>query len=299
MAVVRDGLWEMAVSPQAGALCGDPRSTAAQELAFRAQNQIAFGFAGIVPTMDAPMPPSEVGASLHGVLPKRGANSQAVILTFDDGPRRPDTQAVVAELARAGAYATFFTLLVRARAERTMLADLLAEGHGVALHGVDHRRLTRVSPAQLPRLLRDARAELEDLTQARVPFFRPPYGAQSADVWQAIVGAGMVPVVWQRECREWDAASPDAAFSQLENLEPGMVVLAHDTVAEVDDGAESFDLPWVDRGAFTAAVLARLASQGLIATSLGRALRTGSPAWRTWLDGPVRVPVSPPGLVIP
>jgi peptidoglycan/xylan/chitin deacetylase (PgdA/CDA1 family) len=253
-----------------------------------------------MPMMYVLTPPNEVGSSLHGVTARASSNEGAgrptVVLTFDDGPRRRDTDAVVAELARADAHATFFTLLVRARAERHLLADILAAGHEVALHGNDHGRLTRGDPARLPGLLRDARAELENLAGAPIRFFRPAYGAQNRAVWHATVDAGLVPVVWQRECREWDAGAPEKAFKELENLKPGMIVLAHDTVALAADGAEPLDVLPVDRAAFTAAVLARFEAQGLVATSLSRALCNGAPAWRIWLDAHALVPAQAPAV---
>lgn len=92
--------------------------------------------------------------------------------------------------------------------------------------------------------------------------------------------------MWQRECREWDTAAPAATFDELDNLRPGVVILAHDTVASPADGAEQVDLASVDRRAFAAEVLERVASQGLTATSLTRALLSGEPAWRVWLDTP-------------
>ncbi|AVT37785.1 polysaccharide deacetylase family protein [Plantactinospora sp. BB1] len=243
--------------------------------------------------MEGSLVPGEIGSSLHGVR----TGERTVALTFDDGPRSGDTDPVLAQLAHAGAYATFFTLLVRVRRERLLLAEIVAAGHEVALHGFDHRRLTRTDPAVVPALLRDARAELEDLTGLPVRFFRPPYGAQNALVWQATVDAGLVPVVWQRECRDWDTVAPDLAFAELDHLEPGMVVLAHDTVALPDDGAEPFDPPAVDRGAVTAAILSRIGAQDLVPTSLGRALSTGTPDWRVWLDtsAAAALPLAPVG----
>lgn len=78
---------------------------------------------------------------------------------------------------------------------------------------------------------------------------------------QATVDAGLVPVVWQRECREWDTTAPAQALTQLDDLEPGTVILAHGTVALPADGAEPFHTPPVDRAAFTAAVLTRIGAR--------------------------------------
>ncbi|QTR04268.1 polysaccharide deacetylase family protein, partial [Saccharothrix algeriensis] len=152
-----------------------------------------------------------------------------VVLTYDDGPEPGGTGAVLAALADFHATATFFVLLTRARRFPRLLGEIVSAGHEIALHGVDHRRLTQFPGAEVERRTRAGRAELEDLTGRRVAWFRPPYGAQSLRTWRAVVRAGLVPVLWGPTLRDTsDVPQADRVASALRGSRAGAIVLGHD-----------------------------------------------------------------------
>jgi len=138
--------------------------------------------------------------SVRSVRPER----DVAVLTYDDGPQPGGTERVLAALAEVGATATFFILVGRARRHPGLLADVVAAGHEIALHGIDHVRLTEFSPGQVRRRTIDGRKELEDLAGQQIRWFRPPYGAQYPTTWAAIRSAGMESVVWSDEVKDWD-----------------------------------------------------------------------------------------------
>ena len=77
----------------------------------------------------------------------RGATTAepVVALTFDDGPTAGGTEVVLDLLRRFGARATFFVLADRVEQHPEVAIRVRAEGHEIALHGADHRRLTKAS----------------------------------------------------------------------------------------------------------------------------------------------------------
>jgi peptidoglycan/xylan/chitin deacetylase (PgdA/CDA1 family) len=119
------------------------------------------------------------GESVYAVEP--GAGERPVVLTYDDGPEPGGTDAVLKVLAGHGVTATFFVLLSRTRRYPGLLSEVLAAGHEIGLHGVDHQRLTTLDPAHVAQRTADARHELEDTIGREVRWFRPPYGGQSAE----------------------------------------------------------------------------------------------------------------------
>ena len=108
-----------------------------------------------------------VGTVLGSAVSVR-TSAPHVVLTFDDGPEPGGTDRILSALADAGASATFFMLLTRVRRYRDLCAEVVAAGHEVALHGVDHRALPTLPPGEVGRLLRDGRADLEDATRQQV-----------------------------------------------------------------------------------------------------------------------------------
>jgi peptidoglycan/xylan/chitin deacetylase (PgdA/CDA1 family) len=209
-----------------------------------------------------------------------------VVLTFDDGPEPGGTDRVLTALADAGASATFFVLLTRVRKYPTLLAEVVAAGHEVALHGVDHRALPTMEPGEVARSVRDGRAELEDAVGAPVRWFRPPYGRQTLRNWRAVIGAGLLPVLWGPTTWDWKEVSPEARVAKaMTGVARGAIVLAHDGYAGPEDGACDGPPPQVDRGELITSVLQGYAERGLGARSLGDALTVGSLVRETWFHG--------------
>ena len=213
------------------------------------------------------------GAPLGSVMRVR-TDAPIVVATFDDGPSFR-TPGVLEALADAGAAATFFVLLTRIRREPRLLDDIVAGGHEVALHGLDHRRLTTLPPESLSARMRDSRAELEDVAGTPVRWFRPPYGAQSLRSWRAVKAAGMESVLWGPTLADWRDAPHDERLRLALSADRGAIILGHDGHADAVDGVDDGLAPDLDHRTLLREVLAGYAAKGLRMTSLGRAAEQG------------------------
>jgi peptidoglycan/xylan/chitin deacetylase (PgdA/CDA1 family) len=99
-----------------------------------------------------------------------------VVLTFDDGPLRVHTQAVVDALEAQCTKATFFMVGSQAQADPEMVKQIMRRGHSVGTHTWSHQDLRKLTPLA-------ARQEMElgfsAVTQAAgqpiAPFFRFPF----------------------------------------------------------------------------------------------------------------------------
>jgi peptidoglycan/xylan/chitin deacetylase (PgdA/CDA1 family) len=212
--------------------------------------------------------------------------SAVTVLTYDDGPTPGVTDRLLPVLEAAGATATFFVLLTRVRASLGLFREVMAAGHEIGLHGPDHLRLTSLPPSAHPARFREAKAELEDLAGVPVRWSRPPYGAQDPASWRAARDAGLRPVLWTVTCLDWETHPLDVYLSDVRAMDPaGAVVLLHDGYADARDGVDDGPPPSLDRLALTVGVLNEVASAGLVASSLGRALEHAEPEHRPWLEG--------------
>lgn len=222
----------------------------------------------------------EVGSSICAV--DLHGDARHVILTYDDGPQPGDTEAVLAALAAHGATATFFVLLTRVRRHPALFAEVVAAGHEIGLHGVDHQRLTTVAPSSLASRTTDARAELEDTLGRPVTWFRPPYGDQSEASWHAVTDAGMTPVMWSATLRDWLDTTTEDRLTSATTTGPGTILLAHDGYAALADGVDDGPAPDFDRGRLATLLLDRYAASGVTGTSMSRALECGTAVKRVW-----------------
>lgn len=85
-----------------------------------------------------------------------------------------NTDAVLALFAEAGVKATFFTLGWVAERAPGLMQRIVAGGHEVASHGVDHSRVFTMTPAQFRVDLDRAKKTLEDASGTRVTGYRAP-----------------------------------------------------------------------------------------------------------------------------
>jgi len=205
-----------------------------------------------------------------------------LVLTYDDGPDPTATPGVLAALADFGATATFFVLVPRARANRGLLEEILAAGHEVALHGIDHTRLTGYSFPEVGRRTRDGRRELEDLIGRRVRWFRAPYGALLPQHWTAVRAAGLMPVGWGPTPGDWRSLpESQLAAEAVGGCSAGGILLAHDGFAGPSDGVDDGPPPDIDRGKLATLMLSGLRDRGLVGRSLGASVAEGGRI-RSW-----------------
>jgi len=85
-----------------------------------------------------------------------------------------NTGVVLDLFAAAGVRATFFTLGWVAERTPRLIRRIVAEGHEIASHGVDHRRVHTMTAAEFRADLARARAALEDAGGAAVTGYRAP-----------------------------------------------------------------------------------------------------------------------------
>ncbi len=185
--------------------------------------------AGAAWSLPAPAPVfSPLARALR--IPTRLARPRGIALTFDDGPHPEGTPAIVEELARADATATFFLIGEQVERFPELAADIVAAGHEVALHGYRHRLLLRRTTAALARDLERGAVVIEAATGVAPRWYRPPYGVFSLGALDVVHRRGWRPILWSRWGADWRrrATAHSIARRAAARLEPGDVVLLHD-----------------------------------------------------------------------
>ncbi len=222
-------------------------------------------------------------AGVSSIDRARSAPLGMVALTFDDGPDPVSTPAVLASLAQARATATFFMLAERVGRHPEIVRDVVGAGHEIALHGIDHQRLTSLSAQEVHERVVRGKAILEDVSGTSVRWFRSPHGGQSIGTCRAIRRAGLVPVVWTAAGQDWVAQEPtEVARRLMTSLQPGGIVLLHDALAGDPREPESPDPLRDVRGEMTDLVLAALTEKQWAGVSVGELLAVGGEHRTAW-----------------
>jgi peptidoglycan/xylan/chitin deacetylase (PgdA/CDA1 family) len=203
----------------------------------------------------------------------------AIALTFDDGPDREVTPAVLDVLRRRGAQATFFVLTDQALAHRELLQRILDDGHELGLHFDRHDRITELPRLEALRRLGGARRRLAKLAARRVSLFRPPYGSQTPVTYLCARSLGLQVIGWSQAADDWIEQSAESAAARAsDELRGGDIVLLHDGLALGPEAPR----PALDRAHVADLVLGEAAKRGLRSVSVGALLAGGEPRFRRW-----------------
>jgi len=163
---------------------------------------------------------------------RRLGRSDAVLLTFDDGPDPEVTPAVLERLRRYDALAVFFVVGSRIQRAPKVLADILSDGHLLGNHTYEHR-LDR-DPGVIPYWLdvRRCQAIVTRLTGQTPHLFRAPMGRYSAGALLAPRLLGLGHLLWSADSHDWALRCKEAAAACGQRLcaavAPGDIVLLHD-----------------------------------------------------------------------
>ncbi|HET8611242.1 MAG TPA: XrtA system polysaccharide deacetylase [Sphingomonas sp.] len=99
-----------------------------------------------------------------------------------------NTEAVLALFRRAEVKGTFFTLGWIAKRAPHLLRRIVSEGHEIASHGWDHRRVFRMGPTEFRADLARARQAIEDAAGAAVMGYRAPsFSIDARTPWAHVV----------------------------------------------------------------------------------------------------------------
>lgn len=161
-----------------------------------------------------------------------------VALTFDDGPYRGPTEAILAALRSVGAQATFFVVGERAAAAPELIASALEQGHAVEphCHSVLHRSHLELAAGDIRADIEQALATLSALDVPPPRFWRPPDGdIKDPDSYEVAAEHGLALVTWTVQTCDWqgrlarpmlhDLRRPDRRDGALRD---DSVVLMHD-----------------------------------------------------------------------
>ena len=222
---------------------------------------VAVGVAAAYAAPAASVLPGGRGPGVVTRLPVAGG---AVALTFDDGPHPDGTPAVLAVLADLGLRATFFVVGAQAARRPALVADIVAAGHEVGLHGHRHLPHVLMPPAAVRRDLDRGLEEVEGAAGAPVATLRAPFGAASLATVAFARRNGLLLAGWSRWGWDWTpwATAAGIAAGVAGAATPGDILLLHDSDAYSAAGS------W--RRTLTALplVAARLSARGLAARPL-------------------------------
>ena len=161
------------------------------------------------------------------VTPVSEEAEKIVALTYDDGPSKVSTAALLEVLEKHGAHATFFVNGNHALENKKLISAIVEQGSEIGNHTLDHVWLSKVDETEALRQVIGNEHLLRFLSgQEGIMPLRPPYG----DINQTILDQFNLPIVlWSADSRDWEVQDVERIKANvLSEIEDGGIIIMHD-----------------------------------------------------------------------
>ena len=182
--------------------------------------------------------------------------SQAVALTFDDGPDPINTPKLLALLRERHIHATFCMVGFRVRDRPDLVRAIHADGHTLCNHSWQHLlNLAQREDAYIDWDLRHTNDMIRAAVGTDVPvrYFRAPGGNFTPALVAKARSLGMDSIYWDVDPRDWEHTHDSNASAHISRVvsavkgrtRPGSIVLSHDNGQPNTITAYQYLLPWL------------------------------------------------------
>jgi peptidoglycan/xylan/chitin deacetylase (PgdA/CDA1 family) len=153
-----------------------------------------------------------------------------IAMTFDDGPHPTNTPRLLDILKRRNIRATFFVVGTNARRYPAIMRRMVAEGHEVGNHTVNHPHITKISHEKAVAEVRGCAEAIHTACGVRPRLFRPPGGYINSrqKIWLKD-DFGYSTIMWAVDPQDWRRPGSNVVAQRIINdTDAGEIVLAHD-----------------------------------------------------------------------
>lgn len=191
-----------------------------------------------IPEEDTTVPEVEVEEEHSENRPQM--EGKLIALTFDDGPHAEVTPRILKTLAEYKVKATFYMLGSQVDFYPTIAKQVLAEGHELGNHTMNHKDLTRLGSGQIREEIENASIEIQEATGSLPKSLRPPYGAFNDAVKDISAELNLPIAMWSVDSLDWKHKNATAINQEImSTVHPGAIVLMHDIHTATADALPS------------------------------------------------------------
>jgi len=155
-------------------------------------------------------------------------NTDAIALTFDDGPNPDYSPQLLDLLKKYDVKATFFVVGSKVKAYPDIIKRMCQEEHTIGIHHFEHISSWILSPFRLKKQLQMTDQAIMECTGEKVTFYRPPWG--SFNLFSLLVSKRYNVILWSHIFGDWKVAKGKNGLLEqlLTATEPGSILLLHD-----------------------------------------------------------------------
>ncbi|RKO68041.1 delta-lactam-biosynthetic de-N-acetylase [Desulfofundulus salinus] len=166
---------------------------------------------------------------------------KVLYLTFDEGYENGYTAKILDILKANNVKAAFFVTGHYVKTQPELVKRMVAEGHIVGNHTMNHPSLPDISDEEIKKELQSVEELFTKLTGKKMKYLRPPKGEYSERTLAVTRQLGYYNIFWSLALVDWVPmpGGPQEAYqSVMDNLHNGAVILLH---AVSRDNTEALD----------------------------------------------------------
>jgi peptidoglycan/xylan/chitin deacetylase (PgdA/CDA1 family) len=160
-------------------------------------------------------------------IPKK--KGKYVALTFDDGPSKEYTPAILEILKSRDVKASFFVTGKMVERYPDIVKRMADEGHDIGNHTYDHFNLILLSNSRVEEQIEKGEDAIKSITGIKPALFRPPRCLMNKRIRTMILTKGYQIVLWSVSAADWGPLKARGiAFRVCHFVRPGRIILLHD-----------------------------------------------------------------------
>jgi len=166
-------------------------------------------------------------------------DTNAVFLSFDDGPIPEVTPWVLDILKEHNAKATFFCIGENIKKHPEIFKRIISEGHSIGNHTFNHLNGWKTKTEdyiqncfKYEKILKRVQDDNSTLSTLHASLFRPPYGKLTSKQSKVLQKKGYKIIMWDVLSGDFNnTVSKEKDLEKtLKNIEPGSIVVFHDSL---------------------------------------------------------------------
>ena len=161
---------------------------------------------------------------------RKKTKNKILSITFDDGPDRQTTPAVLEFLKRHGLSATFFCIGKNIEGNEDIIRRLVDEGHLIGNHSFSHSNFFDFfASAKMIKDLKKTEDMITEQSGEVTRLFRPPFGVTTPSLMKSTEILGYQVIGWSVRTFDSTIKSQSRIMKRIrKRIRPGVIILFHD-----------------------------------------------------------------------
>ena len=164
-------------------------------------------------------------------------DEKQVAISFDSAWGAEKTLGILDILKEYNVTATFFLVGFWVDEYPEKVQAISNAGIEIGAHSNTHPDMTKISGSEIREELETSVSKIEKITNKKVEFFRPPFGAYNNSLIDTCDSLGLIPIQWDVDTLDWKGLSAKEMTDRvLKKVKNGSIILMHNNSDNILDG---------------------------------------------------------------